>query len=262
MFKSLLFWLKAALFVVPAAYAANFWYALHTDQAGGTFGDTFGAANALFSGAALMMLVYAVILQRNELDLVKEERNDTRRLLEGQEKITAAQKFALDQQLFEQSFNSLLAVALTEKARLSSRIMLAGDRLQFSIFAQAKRAAHRMMHDTLNTSISGQEIQKDDWSETDIETVKKVSFYITLLIHLEKYVEEKAPSEDSKTRMRKIIASLVDHEVAASLISLLLHSKVQNQNPEEILTFINNLKLQSYFKDEETAALQSWINRT
>ena len=56
-----------ALILVPAAYAINFIYALRANTTGGTFGDTFGAANALFSGTALMMLVLAVILQREEL---------------------------------------------------------------------------------------------------------------------------------------------------------------------------------------------------
>ncbi|KXF88997.1 hypothetical protein [Phaeobacter inhibens] len=62
-FGELKFWLKQALWLVPIAYTINFVYALYSDQKGGTFGDTFGAANALFSGTALLMLVLAVILR-------------------------------------------------------------------------------------------------------------------------------------------------------------------------------------------------------
>lgn len=120
MLKSLLFWLRVALVIVPLGYAANFYYAVHSNQTGGTFGDTFGAANALFSGAALMMLIYAVILQREELSLVKDERNDTRRLLEGQEDITRAQKEALDIQLFEMTLSSYLRLLNDERERLLS----------------------------------------------------------------------------------------------------------------------------------------------
>ncbi|MEO1108715.1 MAG: hypothetical protein AAFX90_12400 [Pseudomonadota bacterium] len=120
-FKELRFWLKHALWFVPCAYLTNFVYAILADQTGGTFGDTFGAANALFSGTALLMLVLAVSLQREELEQVKEERNDTRELLKGQEEINQTQKLALEKQVFENSFYSLLSMINDEKARLLER---------------------------------------------------------------------------------------------------------------------------------------------
>ena len=107
-----------ALFLVPAAYAINFIYAVKTDQSGGTFGDTFGAANAFFSGAALMMLVYAVILQRDELNTVKDERNDTRKLLGKQEEINRLQETTLRKQSFEQSFFSIVQLISEERRAL------------------------------------------------------------------------------------------------------------------------------------------------
>ena len=39
----------------------------------GTFGDQFGAVNALFSGLAFAGLIYTIILQRRDLEL---QRND------------------------------------------------------------------------------------------------------------------------------------------------------------------------------------------
>ena len=39
----------------------------------GTFGDMFGAVNALFSGLALAGIVVAIILQRHELELQRRE---------------------------------------------------------------------------------------------------------------------------------------------------------------------------------------------
>lgn len=41
-----------AIFLVTL-YGLNFLYALQKGAEGGTFGDTFGAVNALFSGLAL-----------------------------------------------------------------------------------------------------------------------------------------------------------------------------------------------------------------
>jgi hypothetical protein len=103
--------------LVVVAYVANFLYAICSSEGGGTFGDTFGAANAFFSGGALVMLIYAVILQRDELSLIRDERDDTRKLLEGQEKINAQQKTALDRQAFEQSFFSILSLISQDRAK-------------------------------------------------------------------------------------------------------------------------------------------------
>jgi len=91
-------WLGRALWIVPFVYVFNFVYAIYSKQSGGTFGDTFGAANALFSGFALLMLVLAVILQRDELNLVKDERNQTRKILDEQRILNDAQKSALNRQ--------------------------------------------------------------------------------------------------------------------------------------------------------------------
>lgn len=135
--SNLVFWLKVSLGVVPTVYLVNFIYALATEQTGGTFGDTFGAANALFSGTALLMLVLAVILQREELEQVKEERNDTRKLLRGQETINLAQEKALSKQSFEQSFFALVQIIAEERRVLDSKVTGLSDHSIISAGAMA-----------------------------------------------------------------------------------------------------------------------------
>ena len=44
----------------------------------GTFGDMFGAVNALFSGLAFAGVIYTILLQRKELELQREELVATR----------------------------------------------------------------------------------------------------------------------------------------------------------------------------------------
>lgn len=111
--------LAYAAFPLIALYILNFIYAIASRQEGGTFGDTFGAVNALFSGSALYFLIQAFLLQRDELQVVREERDDTRRLLSGQENITRLQKDALERQRFEQSFYSLLGLISEERRALN-----------------------------------------------------------------------------------------------------------------------------------------------
>lgn len=113
-------WLKRAIVFVPFAYLVNFTYAFLNSDSSGTFGDTFGAANAIFSGTALVMLIYAVILQRDELYIVQEERNDTKKLLAGQEKINTIQQEALRKQIFDQAFYQLINL-LSQELRALDR---------------------------------------------------------------------------------------------------------------------------------------------
>jgi len=47
----------------------------------GTFGDMFGAVNSLFSGLAFVGVVFAILLQREELQLQREELIDTKKTL-------------------------------------------------------------------------------------------------------------------------------------------------------------------------------------
>jgi hypothetical protein len=56
----------------------------------GTFGDSFGAINSLFSGLAFCGIIYTILLQRKELKLQREElvltRNELKRTANAQEK--------------------------------------------------------------------------------------------------------------------------------------------------------------------------------
>lgn len=58
----------------------------------GTFGDSFGAINSLFSGLAFGGIIYTILLQRTELKLQREElkltRKELKRSADGQEATT------------------------------------------------------------------------------------------------------------------------------------------------------------------------------
>ena len=65
----------------------------------GQFGDMFGVVNTLFSGGALAGVIYAVLLQRRELQLQRQELGLTRRELER----TAGAQEQSAQRLLEQT---------------------------------------------------------------------------------------------------------------------------------------------------------------
>lgn len=74
----------------------------------GTFGDMFGAVNALFSGLAFAGVIYAIILQRQELRLQRLELEQTRKELEGQKEQLEEQSKTSKLQRFEVTFFNLL----------------------------------------------------------------------------------------------------------------------------------------------------------
>lgn len=74
----------------------------------GTFGDMFGAVNALFSGLAFATLIYTTWMQRDELALQREELASTREELAGQKEQLEQQSATFELQRFESTFFSLL----------------------------------------------------------------------------------------------------------------------------------------------------------
>jgi DNA-binding protein H-NS len=77
----IIIWLASALMII---YGMDNW----SDR--GTFGDLFGAINALFSGLAFAGLIYTIVLQREEIGQNREEITQNR--LELQKSVKAQQK--------------------------------------------------------------------------------------------------------------------------------------------------------------------------
>lgn len=69
----------------------------------GTFGDSFGAINSLFSGLALGGIIYTIFLQKKELSLQRKELKNTRKEFTIQNKTLRLQRF-------ENTFFNLLSL--------------------------------------------------------------------------------------------------------------------------------------------------------
>ena len=216
-------WLKLALVVVPAAYLINFAYAVSSDESGGTFGDTFGAANALFSGAALMMLIYAVILQRDELDLVKAERDDTRRILTGQEKLNALQKAAIETQIFEQSFFSLVQLIAEERRSLDNPFVPTAKASTIGIASSRARDfvdKERML------------------DEAEVDTyISQCGTYCRLLITAFATVEDRRFEAPEELKYASTLHALIDADVAYCWF--LLSCRWAANDPRALTAFAN-----------------------
>ena len=88
-----------------------------TDQ--GTFGDKFGAVNALFSGLAFAGLIVTLLYQKEELKLQREELSQTREELKGQREEFEEQNKTMKRQRFENTFFNMLSLQQEIVANLS-----------------------------------------------------------------------------------------------------------------------------------------------
>ena len=76
----------------------------------GTFGDKFGAVNALFSGFAFAGLIVTLLYQKEELKLQREELKETRNELNAQKIEFQEQNKTMKRQRFENTFFNMLSL--------------------------------------------------------------------------------------------------------------------------------------------------------
>ncbi|MCW1920864.1 putative phage abortive infection protein [Rhodobacter sp. KR11] len=92
---------------------ANFFLGISSLQSRGIFGDAFGAANSLFSAFALLGVAWSVAMQREELKVAKEDRDNTREILKDQHLNSRLQRF---ETTFFQLFTAFNSIAESVEA--------------------------------------------------------------------------------------------------------------------------------------------------
>lgn len=96
------------VFAVWAGSGGLIWYFCHETVTYGIFGDMFGAINALFSGWAFLGLIFAIILQKQQLEEQRHEIMD-QRIAQQQSADTLQKQFAIAQFSAEiEAFNHII----------------------------------------------------------------------------------------------------------------------------------------------------------
>lgn len=102
------FWLIAFMLLL---YLVNFSIGVYLGEDGrGTFGDMFGAVNALFSGLACVGIGYAIVLQHQEISLVRAEAAHAKSLLDAQNSHLLQQRLSENRRSAEGTFYHILAL--------------------------------------------------------------------------------------------------------------------------------------------------------
>ena len=236
------------------AYAANFAYALYQKQSGGTFGDTFGAANALFSGVALMMLVYAVLLQRDELEIIKQDRDTTRELLSGQERINALQEAALKQQIFDQSFNATFKLAVDELGRISAAPTING-RLGTSLLRMASLQAQ----DLLSAVVAGTGLNPS--MAYSRERTYEIFFFFNLVVHIATMIDQSTPDPSMKKPLQQLITSLLNRDIAYCVVWFVIENRLQDGKMRNFEQFMRAYNVAQLLPESDRSLFQSAMSR-
>ena len=182
----------------------------------GQFGDTFGAVNALFAGLAFAGIIFAIILQKKELELQRQELKETRDEIRGQKEQLEAQDRTLQKQNFENSFFQLLSfhneIVNSLKAQEPGGQEVEGRRC-FAVFLQRLARIYNK-----ETNTSGQ--MKDNINASYEEFLSRyqwiIGHYFRHLYNTVKFIHEHKffkESEDKKTYINLIRAQLSSVEL-------------------------------------------------
>lgn len=187
-----------------------------TEVSYGTFGDSFGALNTLFSGLAFAGLIWTILLQKKELKETREE-------IKGQKEQLANQYLVMKKDNFENTFFRLLSFQRDIVASLTIKETFVGP--------NSKTVTHNG-HDCLE-KISNQ--LPDYFDERchagiypDLEPYerfykihdKNLSHYHKHLYQIILFIESSDIADDEKDRYRRLLRAQFS---SAELVLLLFH---------------------------------------
>jgi len=209
------FWLIGLWLVIIFVWAGSgFWLSEKPER--GTFGDMFGAINALFSGLAFATLIYTTWLQREELALQREELASTREELAGQKEQLEQQSGTFELQRFESTFFSLLEA----HRQIVSSMDLVGDNNRvtksrdcFKVWYKRLKNIHAAYAFYQPEKDAALATVQDIYSRLYDELQSEVGHYFRTLYHIVKLVNESGvPNKQRYTSLAR--AQLSSYEQA------------------------------------------------
>lgn len=244
-------WAASAFFLVHASFDntnGDIW------TIRGTFGDMFGAVNALFSGLAFGGMIVTLLMQRKELKLQREELTKTTNELEGQKKIMEMQQKVANIQCFENGFYKLISKH-TEIVNDIRYYHYRPDGSEKKYFGQEAL-------DCMFWKISSEEDKidflksKDPWAAIKNSVLKP---YFTQFYEIIRNIDESDLLDDNyrKNYIRILISFLTETELKLIFLKALYPGQEKFKNLIEKYSFFRNLTDETRAKLEGLSEIKS-----
>lgn len=227
----------------------------------GQFGDSFGAVNALFAGFAFAGVIYAIILQKRELELQREELEATRAEIRGQR-----------EQLFENFFFQLLGryseilntMAIPGPSLSSPKRNLGTNyysgRECFDLMLQKLRDIYQPLEERFNAGIQINEDREreliykwlnDKYEEFFPDLQPYVGHYFRHLYNIVEFVDKSA----SEVGEKKFYTDLVRAQLSSTELGLLFYHGLSDRGAEfrdlvEKYALFENIPSESLIREE------------
>ena len=273
-------WIVVAIIGVLAAWGLSWWLInknIDCSTERGTFGDMFGAVNALFSGLAFAGLIVTLLYQKEELKLQREELKETRNELNAQKLEFQEQNKTMKRQRFENTFFNMLSLQQEIVANLSydevERVMDFSNPLKNNVkhTIYNGRTIFREMYLNLTVSIPGNHsymgikraIEANDYGVYSyISSTTRFDHYFRHLYRIFKYVDSTELIEDNERYDYACIvrSQLSDYELVILFYSGLTAGRDKFKPLIEKYSVLNNLRFELLAKanDKEEYAQEAY----
>ena len=260
-------WIVVAIIGVLAAWGLSWWLInknIDCSTERGTFGDMFGAVNALFSGLAFAGLIATLLYQREELKLQRKELNEQK--LEFRE-----QNKTLKRQRFENTFFNMLSLQQEIVANISfDEVKTIFDFNAHTQEAQRTsyngRTLFREMYLNLKVAIDTKHsyqgvksaIQANNYNVYSyIPATTRFDHYFRHLYHIFKYVDtsDLIPDDERYEYACIVRSQLSDYELVMLFYNCLSTNGKDKFKPLiERYSIFNNLRVELLAKNEHKEA--------
>ena len=267
-------WIIIAIVGVIAMWGLSWWGINKfidepTNQ--GTFGDMFGAVNALFSGLAFAGLIVTLLYQKEELKLQREELAQTREELKGQREEFEEQNKTMKRQRFENTFFNMLSLQQDIVANISfDEVKTIFDFNAHTQEAQRTsyngRTLFREMYLNLKVAIDTKHsyqgvksaIQANNYNVYSyIPATTRFDHYFRHLYHIFKYVDtsDLIPDDERYEYACIVRSQLSDYELVMLFYNCLSTNGKDKFKPLiERYSIFNNLRVELLAKNEHKEA--------
>lgn len=237
-----LLWAIIAVLVVIIVLILN--TVFYVEEKSAPFGDAFGVVNALFSGLAFVGLIYAILLQSEELSLQRQELKETRGEFEKQNE-------TMKKQRFDNTFFNMLNLHNEVVGSLSHGDSHKGRKVFSFIFEQIRTG-------WMNRGNPGQKLKT-------IEDICEVRYgrwhalmghYFRYLYRIIKFVDDSSLEEGDKQEYVKILrAQLSNYELVILLYNSAYHREGKSfQDYIERYALLDNLPRELIIDEEHMKA--------